>query len=102
MSRLFISAILFGITGARGASVVVQIVEHILEPIGIYQHTAAVKRRESCRLLRGPCRDLLEQPIHGSTHQFTHGTVLLPRHGPQPLHHWIWEEDLNLLHGYML
>jgi hypothetical protein len=106
VSRLFISALPPGTAPARGAGLVVNTVvntvEHIPQTIGINEDTAAVKRREPCRLIREECRHLLEQAIHGPPYQFAHGTVLLPRNGPQSLHHGIGKENLNLLHGSML
>jgi hypothetical protein len=77
-------------------------VEHVLQSIGIHEHTAAVKRGKSGGLLRRQCRELLEQAINGPPHEFAHGAILLSSNIAKPLHHRIWKEDLNLLHGSML
>jgi len=76
--------------------------EHVLHASRIHEHTAAVKRGKPSRLLRRQGRDLLEEAVNGPPHQFAHGPILLPGHGPQPLHHRIGKENLNLLHGSML
>jgi hypothetical protein len=47
-------------------------------------------------------RRLLEQPVHGPPDELAHRPILLPSGSPQPLHHRVWEEDLNLLHGSMI
>jgi hypothetical protein len=90
------------IASTRWADLVVETVEYVPQAIGTHEHTATVKRREPRRLFRGKRRHLLQQAIHRPPHEFAHGTVLLPRDSPQPLHDRIWKKNLNLLHGYML
>jgi hypothetical protein len=102
VSKLFISAISLRIAAIHAAGLVVNLVKHLPQAIGIHEYAAAVKRRETRRPIRGKEGDLLEQAVDGTPNQLAHGTVLLPRHGPQPLHHQIRKQNLNLLHGYML
>ena len=74
------------ITAARRPQILVQAVEHVLEAARIHEQAPAVKRGKPSRLLRGQGRDFLEEAVNG----------------PEPLHHRVWNENLNLLHGSML
>ena len=76
--------------------------ENISQAIGIHEHAATAKRGEPRRLFRRKRLHLLEQAIHCPSHQFTHGTILLPRDSPQSLHDRIRKERLNLLRQCML
>lgn len=90
------------IAAARRPHLLVLAVEHILEATRIHEHATAVKRGKPSRLLGREGRDLLEEAVNGPPHEFAHRPVLLAGHGPEPLHHRVWEKNLNLLHGSML
>jgi len=91
-----------GITAARRPQILVLAVEHVLEAARIHEHSPALKRGKPSRLLRGQGGDLLEETVNGPPHQLTHRAVLLSGYGPEPLHHGVWKENLNLSHGSIL
>ena len=89
-------------TAARRPHLLILAVEHVLEANRIHEHAAPVKGGEPRGLLRRHGRHLLEEAVNGPPHQLADRAVLLPGNGAKPLHHGIWDQDLNLLYAYIL
>jgi hypothetical protein len=87
---------------ALRSGIIIEAVEHVLQSAGIHKHAAAVKRRKGTRRRQWLLGDLLEQSIDSPAHEFADRSILVPRHGPQAIHHRIGKQNLYLLHVSML
>jgi hypothetical protein len=76
------------------------VVKRVFKVIGRNENFSATKGGELAnleRLGRLHCEKLL----HGPADDFADGSILIRCKPANLSHEWIWEENLNFLHGYM-